>query len=362
MQQSRRVLDIRPDRVYARHSEGDFVRRADGSILFVYTRFFEKNDDEAPSAFVAIESADEGETWSQPREVVSAAPFSVKNVMSVSLMRLQSGEIGLFYIVKEAWYTRIMLARSDDEGRTFGRHAECTLPDRRGWFVLNNSRVERLHTGRILVPLAYHRTGLDERTGKFFFDPCACACMLYSDDDGATWSEAPDVIHPPFSGTRSGLQEPGVLELRDGALWAYFRTDKMYQYEAFSRDGGLHWSTPQASRFTSPLSPMKLLRQPDTGHLFAFWNPVPNHMEKSQHCEGVWTGGRTPLVYATSDDDGITWSPMRPIEDDPRHGYCYPAAFFTRDGAMLVAYCAGGVEDGSCLARLTIQKIPLEKE
>ena len=36
MQQSRRVLDIRPDRVYARHSEGDFVRRADGSILFVY--------------------------------------------------------------------------------------------------------------------------------------------------------------------------------------------------------------------------------------------------------------------------------------------------------------------------------------
>ena len=29
---------------------------------------------------------------------------------------------------------------------------------------------------------------------------------------------------------------------------------------------------------------------------------------------------------------------------------------------MLVAYCAGGVEDGSCLARLTVMKIPLEKE
>ena len=277
------------------------------------TRFFEQNDDEAPSALVAIESADEGETWSQPREVVSAAPFGVKNVMSVSLLRLHSGEIGLFYIVKEAWYTRIMLARSDDEGRTFGRHAECTLPDRRGWFVLNNSRVERLHTGRILVPLAYHRTGLDERTGKFFFDPCACACMLYSDDDGATWSEAPDVIHPPFSGTRSGLQEPGVLELRDGALWAYFRTDKMYQYEAFSRDGGLHWSTPQASRFTSPLSPMKLLRQPDTGRLFAFLE------------SGAQPYGEEPAVRGRLDrrthaarlcDERRRWRHLEPNADD----------------------------------------------
>jgi hypothetical protein len=79
----------------------------------------------------------------------------------------------------------------------------------------------------------------------------------------------------------------------------------------------------------------------------------------SQHSEGVWHGGRTPLVYATSRDDGINWSDMRVIEDDPNHGYCYPAPFFANDGTLLLAYCAGGIEDGSCLARLTIMKIPL---
>lgn len=359
----RRVFDKGPDPVYARHSEGDFLRLPDGSLLFMYTRFFEGNSDESPSAIVSVRSCDEGETWSEPELAISADVFGTQNVMSVSLLNMQNGDVGLFYIVKQRpWYTRIVLSRSADGGRTFDRHTECTLTDRRGWFVLNNCRAERLKSGRLILPLAHHRTGMDEASGVVFFDPCSSVCTLYSDDDGVTWQEAPDVLHPPFSGTRSGLQEPGVVELRDGTLWGYYRTDKMYQYEAFSRDGGLHWTTPQASRFTSPLSPMKIVRRPQTGALYAFWNPVPNYLERDSFCEGTWLGGRSPLVYATSEDDGRTWSPMRTIEEDPRHGYCYPAPFFTRDDSMLVSYCAGGVEDKSCLARLTIVKIQLEGE
>ena len=69
--------------------------------------------------------------------------------------------------------------------------------------------------------------------------------------------------------------------------------------------------------------------------------------------------GRTPFVTAESCDEGATWSEMRIIEDDPDCGYCYPAVFFTDDGAMLLAYCAGGPADGLCLARLNIRKIAL---
>ena len=39
------------------------------------------------------------------------------------------------------------------------------------------------------------------------------------------------------------------------------------------------------------------------------------------------------------------------------HGYCYCAIHFTKD-AMLLAYCAGGPEDGSCLAKTRIRRIP----
>ena len=45
------------------------------------------------------------------------------------------------------------------------------------------------------------------------------------------------------------------------------------------------------------------------------------------------------------------------FEEDEDHGYCYCAIHFTKD-AMLLAYCAGGPEDGSCLAKTRIRRIP----
>ena len=68
--------------------------------------------------------------------------------------------------------------------------------------------------------------------------------------------------------------------------------------------------------------------------------------------------GRTPLVMATSKDDGKTWTEPVVIEDDPDHGYCYVAIHFCQD-FVLLAYCAGGPADGICLARTVIRKIPL---
>jgi len=343
-----------PDEKYSRHSEGDFLRLKDGRILFIYSRFTESYDDGAPSDLVAAFSCNEGETWSEPETVIPAAMYGAKNVMSVSLLRMANGDVGLFYIVKQsASVSRMMLSRSDDEGKTFSRHVECTLPDRAGYYVLNNDRVERLSTGRLVMPLAFHRGGHGENA---YFDGRSFTCFLLSDDDGETRREAPDTVSPPFTRTGSGLQEPGVIEKKNGVLWGYSRTDKMYQYEYFSIDGGEHWTVPQPSRFTSPCSPMKIDRHPKTGDLYAFWNPIPEYNGRYTSRAG-W--GRTPLVWAVSRDDGATWSNYTVIEGHEEHGYCYPAVFFTNDGCALVAYCSGGPADGICLARLTIQKISI---
>lgn len=56
----------------------------------------------------------------------------------------------------------------------------------------------------------------------------------------------------------SGLQEPGVVELKNGVLWAWARTDLGRQYEMFSMDGGEHWSDSQPSWFTGPCSPLSV--------------------------------------------------------------------------------------------------------
>ncbi|MGN1069587.1 MAG: exo-alpha-sialidase, partial [Candidatus Fimadaptatus sp.] len=86
------------------------------------------------------------------------------------------------------------------------------------------------------------------------------------------------------------------------------------------------------------------------------WNPTPNYNGREQ-VPGM--GGRTPLVMASSTDDGRTWSAPRTLEDDRRAGFCYPAMFFLPDGQALAAYCAGTEEDGSCLCRLRMRKFRL---
>ncbi len=283
---------------------------------------------------------------------------NTKNVMSVSLLRMENGDLGLFYLIKRTPTENVlMLSRSADEGKSFYKHTECTPKGRPGYYVVNNDRVERLQSGRLIVPAAFHRGGYcSDKSTLVYIDGRSFVCLWYSDDDGETWHESRETVYPNFTHTQTGFQEPGIIELKNGVLWGYARTDMMYQYEFFSMDGGQKWTSAQPSRFTSPPSPMKIKRNPHTGDLYAVWNPIPNYNGRYTSKAG-W--GRTPLVYAVSENDGMSWSDQRIIENEEERGYCYPAIFFTKDHAMLLAYCSGGLQEKSCLARLTIRKVKL---
>lgn len=352
----RTVLLLDVDEQYTRHSEGSFIRLNNGGILFVWCRFQGDWQDDAPADLVGIRSDDEGESWGEPQLLVRARDFGIQNVMSPSLLRMADQSIGLFYLRKVSPFSNeLWLARSQDEGQHFSSHSRCTLHHGDGLYVINNHRVQRLRSGRILLPLAYHRT-TRLQDGSRAFDSRAVAVFLCSDDDGHSFREYRDTVSLPLPQSESGLQEPGVIELHDRLLWGYARTDMMYQYEFFSFDQGEGWTAAQPSRFTSPLSPMLIARQPDTGHLFAFFNPIPNYLGRGAPRA---TGGRTPLVLSRSRDNGLSFEPSLIIEDDPAHGYCYPAHFFTRDGGLLLSYCSGTERHGFCLARTTVSRIDL---
>ncbi len=353
MEETKTVQVLSPDESYSRHSEGDFLRLKDGRILFVYCRFQGNFADDSHCDLAASFSSDEGEHWTTPETLIRAEMYGVDNIMSVSLMRMGNGDLGVFYLVKVSpAHTRVMLSRSRDEGKSFYAHIECTDPRQPFYFVVNNSRVERLKSGRLVIPMAYHRATRDPE-GEYYRDGRALATFLLSDDDGQTWHESADMIYPPFTGTESGLQEPGVIEHGNGTLRAYFRTDRLAHYESFSPDGGEHWSVPQPSRFSGPCSPLEIVRRAETGALYAVWNPIPNYTGRETTQAG-W--GRTPLVCAVSTDDGMTWGEPWTVAGDEKRGYCYPAVFFTQDHSMLIAYCSGGPQEGICLAQLTIQK------
>lgn len=356
------ILDIPPDleKSNPRNSEGAFMELPNGEIIYIYSRFKgNSNADHATSDLAILRSTDGGNTFGDEQTVTTCEGENGVNVMSLSLVKMNNGDIGLFYLVRTTYtLLQMFLKRSSDGGHTWSERVLCTPYE--GFFVVNNDRVTRLASGRIMIPVARHATGWSDspNSGNRYFDSRSEVVFFYSDDDGYTWNESADKCSIPYhSCNNAGLQEPGLIELADGILWAWARTELGRQYEMFSYDNGEHWTAPQPSRFTSPNSPLSMKRDA-SGRIYAIWNPIPQY--NGREIAGHFTGGRTPFVIAVSDDNGITFTEPVIFEDDELSGYCYCAIYFTED-KMLLSYCAGGAEDGSCLSKTRLRGIQMEQ-
>jgi sialidase-1 len=336
------LLVIEPSKENPRNSEGDILELKDGRLCLIYTRFTGGGDDDAAADLAMRISSDGGASWSDDRLVVRRTEGL--NVMSVSLLRLASGEIALFYLRKTAPEDcRPLMRLSADEATTWSGPIVC-IPREVGYYVLNNDRAVQLHSGRLLLPLALHR-----RPGQDWDFAGQIVCYL-SDDSGRTWRRGRDSFrgYTP-EGRRITVQEPGVVELKEGRLLMYMRTDAGRQYISYSQDAGETWSRVEPSSLPSPLSPASVARIPWTGELVCLWNDHSGvHPYRA--------GRRTPLCLALSKDEGRTWSPSEIIEGDPDGWYCYTSITFVGD-RMLLSYCAGDPKVGG-LNRLKVLAVP----
>ncbi len=341
------VLNLEPAKANPRNSEGAFVTLKSGRILFYYTQFAGGSADNSPARIAALSSDDGGRTWSAPRVVLENE--GGENVMSVSLLRLRSGRLAWFHLRKNSWIDcRPYLRTSTDEGATWSEPRLVVAAP--GYFVLNNDRVAQLSTGRLIVPVAFHRArGADPRSSRSF-DGRAIAMWFYSDDEGQTWREADTWWAMPVR-SASGLQEPGVVELANGQLFGWARTDQGAQYGFTSTDAGKSWSPPSPAPLPSPLSPASIKRLPGAPELLAVYN---DHSGAFPFVKGK----RTPLVAAVSSDGGRSWPARQVLENDPDGWFCYTAIHFV-DRAVLLAYCAGDSKVGG-LNRLRIRRVDLE--
>jgi sialidase-1 len=341
----RAVLTLAPSPTNTRNSEGDFLRLKDGRILFVYTHFTGGTNDEAEAHLAGRVSADGGLTWSDKDIPIPAVVGLTKNTMSVSLLRLANGEIALFCVTRnQPGDCRPHIQTSADEGQTWGPPRPCVPVE--GCYNLNNARAIRTSKGRLILPVAYHGGG----PGKTFVYR-ATAGSLLSDDSGQTWRRATTTLEPPKD-SKSGLQEPGVIELKDGRLMMLMRTDQKCQMRSYSDDGGETWSAPELTDIASPLSPATVVRIPKTGDLLLVWNNnggAPGSKYKA--------GRRTPFTVAISKDEGKTWIHHKDLETDPDGWFCYTAVLFV-DDRVLLANCAGS-KFGD-LNTLKITSVPLD--
>ena len=326
------VLKLKPGPDNPRNSEGDFITLKDGRILYIYSHYTGNSGDDNANAYLdGRYSNDNGKTWTH-EDVKIVDQDGTMNVMSVSLLRLQNGEIAFFYLRKNSTTDCIpMIRTSKDEAKTWTEPSRC-ITDKEGYFVLNNNRVIQLKTGRLLLAVALHQIPGCEKpsnVGRLW--------SYYSDDNGKTWKASAEVANQGNIVT----QEPGLVELKNGDILMFIRTTAGVQYFSYSKDKGETWSAVEPGNLKSPCSPASIARIPSTGDLLVAWND--NGIDQN----------RTPLNIAVSKDEGKTWINNKILENDPKGSYCYTAIHFTDKDALL------GYFDWSTIG-VTIKKINID--
>lgn len=357
----REVLFLKADFGSCRMGEGSFIRRKDNSIMYVFSDFCGSDwHDHCEAVISAVFSYDDGESW-QGRTVVAKKAEGAENVMSASLIRMNNGDIGLFYgekLIKDGViYDRFVLKRSSDEGVTWGE-PQCIIPPD-SYFCWCNDRACRLKSGRIIIPASEHRHlfAKDRPIGDDSADNWLPGNIsaFYSDDDGITWHRS-GIVYPPFKNDKNGFAEPGIIERDDKTLHMYTRSTLGFQYECFSKDGGESWSSAEPSKtFVSPDAPM-LIKKIGERRMAAVFNPVARPAACLMEQEERWKIlGRTPLLCAVSEDDDNTYTKFFYIEDDITNDYCYPAIIEGKDYFLIAYYHSGNT--GIPLSNLKITKV-----
>ena len=343
------VLKRGPDN--PRNGEGDMILLDKGRIMLVYAEH--RGDsflDHSPAHLVKRISRDDGETWSAPVEVVPR--LGRQNDMSVSLLRLKDGRIALFYCRKNGDNDCMPIVRfSSDEGETWSEPAECLPKEKTAYYVINNARVVTLASGRIVLPLCRHTC-----LGKQKWDMSGYLVCAYSDDLGRTWKTGREYRPTDGKGAVVCVQEPGLVELKDGRLYLYARTDRGRQWQGFSKDGGETWGDFGPSPIMGPLGPATIHRL-KTGELLLVWNDHETHPSYAKVGDKWMCGLRAPVMLALSWDEGRTWTNRKALEEDPRGYFCYYSVLELENNLLLSYY--SGRTGKADVAEFTVMKVPM---
>ena len=334
----RQVAFLETDDIFVRKGEGAFLGLKDGSIIHAYTEYCGGDVHDHGNAHIAyVRSTDRGETWTYEGVLLEKGEGAI-NIMSVSFLRLPSDEILIFYMKKTARAGSIdclpYVRSSFDEGKTWGPERCCMNPAE-GYFILNNDRVIRLQSGRILFAMGTRARAPFQNYGE-------TTTFVASDDDGKTWQKLPQENRMPFENIH-GFEEPGLYQHENGKIWGYTRTDIGCQFMFESTDDGASWSTPTPSTFfTGARSPM-LAKKVCGKYTVAIFNPI--QLYTGRNLGGI--RGRAPYVMAVSTDDGTikgvqSFSRLFFLEDDMDNDYCYPAIYDGGDYFLVAYYHSNG--------------------
>ena len=291
-------------------------------------------------------SADSGRTWGAPFQYMQDGAPMEPSLNKASILRLHDGRLGMVYSRVESvqsanyqtrtWY----FATSEDEARNWSNGSPIDIPagyDRdKGFFVqFLWGNLLQLGTGRLVAP-AYREmagrhpgmppAGDDPVTATIqgkrqtrvadghLYEAAMASCYnYYSDDFGETWNICTGsmMVWPlPSEGGIGGFGvcwEPVVMELKDGRVLMFMRTNVGRLYQSFSSDGGASWALPEPTELASGDVPCWPGRLKTTGDLVVAWN-----QSSKEEIERGYSRGR--LSIAVSSDEAASWRHLTTLE------------------------------------------------
>jgi len=298
-------------------------------------------------------SEDGGKTWQEPVRIASNATYGGGPLSNFAMIAdAATGDVHALFCYR---YSRVYALRSADDGKTWSppREISAVLEEYRRrypWVVIATGPGHglQLRNGRLIVPLwmsdgtGYDRTAL--RPGHRPSD----VGLIYSDDHGDTWrcgdfaARTTDRFRYP--------SETAAVELPDGSVLFNMRNEgkEHRRLVTVSADGASGWSEPafdEALLEPVCLASMVRLSWPAQGRsrvLFA--NPAtterltrpPNHPA----CD------RKNLTVRLSYDECKSWPVGKTLEAGPSG---YSDLQVTQDGTILCLYEGGGALNGSAV-------------
>lgn len=139
-----------------------------------------------------------------------------------------------------------------------------------------------------------------------------------SKDDGETWEASEYVPNKTDDDSLLNLIQPTLWESEPGKIHMLLRSNLDYIYRSDSNDYGRTWSNAYSTGLYNPNSGIDAVKM-DNGTIMLLYNPTQNN----------W-GHRTPLNLSYSTDNGKTWTLLKTLEDveagkEEEAEFSYPA-------------------------------------
>lgn len=271
-------------------------------------------------------TGDAGKTWAAPIKVMSCPRAGYIADPNVLVAGTEISVFATFVPDPSPPFTRseTLRASSFDGGRTWSASEAVPIPHK---YTSGKTHVPVwLSETTIVMGYSWDIPAEEGRASAQEGTMDGRAGVLISRDRGRTWTPGGDV----HVDQRMGADEPALVRLRNGDLFAVVRTTTR-PFETRSRDGGLTWDEPRPGRFEGYNSPTALLRLRDGG-IIRVWD---NDSRR-----------RFPLVASLSDDECSSWSAPRTITEprpDSRGRLtfdtaAYPSIAQAKDGTIIVVW------------------------